>query len=135
MNDRDVAPARQQQPNDTRGEPAEDEAVTAEEQRQGRSLDDRLAEETPDRPTRSEDVPPGELVDEDRPDTEGELVSAMAEADPDELTAETDDVVETVEEEGPAAEELAVDVRDSAPGGTDDESDGYVREEGGRSAE
>jgi DNA-binding IclR family transcriptional regulator len=34
-----------------------------------------------------------------------------------------------IEEDTPAAEELAVTVRDEAPGATSDEADGYVEDE------
>jgi hypothetical protein len=115
--------------------PTDDEAVTAEEQREGRSLDARLAEETRDRDA-LEERPVGEIVEEDRPDSEPELVS--------ELATPSDDVTESdentagfaadtggdIEETSPSAEELAVSVRDEAPGGTDDESDDYVEGEG-----
>jgi hypothetical protein len=107
-----------------------DEPLTAEEQRLGRSLDSRLAEEIPDRPTASEPEPAGELVDEDRPDTEGELVSTMTQADADEIVgaAEGQDDMSQLDPDQPAPEEEAVSVRDAAPGGTEDESDGYVRD-------
>ena len=113
----------------------DDEAVTAEEQLRGRSLDARLAEET----RRGDDEgegQPAELVDRDTPDTEPELVSdlaadrAVAESDEDTagFGADTGSSPQ-VEEDTPAAEELAVSVRDEAPGGTSDESDGYVEDE------
>ena len=113
----------------------DDEAVTAEEQLRGRSLDARLAEET----RRGDDEgegQPAELVDRDTPDTEPELVSDLA---ADRAVAESDEDTAgfgadtgwspEIEEDTPAAEELAVTVRDEAPGATSDESDGYVEDE------
>lgn len=119
---------------------ADDEAVTAQEQRRGRALDERLDEEASDRDASStSDSLAGALVDEDRPDTESELVSELAPARdredvPDETTetAVEDAGWDAALDEEPAAEELAVDVRDEAPGGTEDATDGYVdRERGG----
>ena len=115
----------------------DDEAVTAEEQLRGRSLDARLAEETRRGDDESEGQP-AELVDRDTPDTEPELVSdlatpadrAVAESAEDTagFGADTGSSAE-IEEDTPAAEELAVTVRDEAPGATSDETDGYVEEE------
>ena len=113
----------------------DDEAVTAEEQLRGRSLDARLAEETRRGDDESEGQP-AELVDRDTPDTEPELVSDLA---ADRAVAESDEDTAgfgadtgwspEIEEDTPAAEELAVTVRDEAPGATSDESDGYVEDE------
>ena len=115
----------------------DDEAVTAEEQVRGRSLDARLAEET----RRGDDESEGqlaELVDRDTPDAEPELVSDLA-TPADRAVAESDEDTAgfgadtgwsaEIEEDTPAAEELAVTVRDEAPGATSDETDGYVEEE------
>jgi hypothetical protein len=112
--------------------PTDDEAVTAEEQLRGRSLDARLSEEARNRDARDERIV-GELVDEEEaPDSEPELVSELA--TPSEDVAESDentagfaaDTGWEIEEQTPPAEELAVTVRDEAPGATDDESDDYV---------
>jgi hypothetical protein len=113
----------------------DDEAVTAEDQLRGRSLDARLAEETRRGDDESEGQP-AELVDRDTPDTEPELVSDLA---ADRAVAESDEDTAgfgadtgwspEIEEDTPAAEELAVTVRDEAPGATSDESDGYVEDE------
>ena len=115
----------------------DDEAVTAEEQLLGRSLDARLAEETRRGDNESESQP-AELVDRDTPDTEPELVSDLA-APADRAVAGSDEDTAgfgadtgwspEIEEDTPAAEELAVTVRDEPPGGTSDESDGYVEDE------
>lgn len=116
--------------------PTDDEAVTAEEQREGRPLDARLAEETRERDRAREEDTVGEIVEEDRPDTEPQLVSELAStseevAESDEHTAGFGpDTGWDIEDDTPPAEELAVTVRDEAPGGTDDESDGYVEGEG-----
>lgn len=86
--------------------------TTAEEQREGESLDQRLEEEEPDN---SVDEPerPGLLVEEGRglTDAEKDEVAEMADA-----------------QEGLTAEEEAVRVDDDAPGGTD-EPDSYVQED------
>jgi hypothetical protein len=115
----------------------DDEAVTAEEQVRGRSLDARLAEETRRGDDESEGQP-AELVDRDTPDTEPELVSDLA-TPADRAVAESDEDTAgfgadtgwsaEIEEDTPAAEELAVTVRDEAPGATSDEADGYVEDE------
>lgn len=91
-----------------------DEETTAREQRRGRSLDDRLADERPEREAAPAAGGAGSLIDRDRPDAEPELVG--------ELSEEPDDAQSPAEEE-------AMSVRREAPGGTDDESDGYVPEE------
>jgi hypothetical protein len=116
-----------------------DEAVTPDEQRRGRSLDERLDEETRDDETAGPERAVGDLVEEDRPDTEAELVSALTPHSDraDDAGEITDESVEDagwdqgVEEDAPSAEELAVTVRDEAPGGTDDESDDYVADDEG----
>jgi hypothetical protein len=117
----------------------DDEAVTAEEQLRGRSLDARLAEEA--RRGEADEAQPAELVDRDAPDNEPELVSdmtmpsdgAVAESDEDTAGFEADTGWGSeIEEEAPAAEEVAVTVRDEAPGGTFDESDDYVDDEDAR---
>jgi hypothetical protein len=89
--------------------------VTAAGQREGSTFDERLALEQPDVPlTGADDVEGLDVVDEDRPDDEPELVGSLATAD-----------------EGASAEERAMHVRDDAPGGTDDDDDGYVADDGG----
>lgn len=115
----------------------DDEAVTAEEQVRGRSLDARLAEETRRGDDESEGQP-AELVDRDTSDAEPELVSDLA-TPADRAVAESDEDTAgfgadtgwsaEIEEDTPAAEELAVTVRDEAPGATSDEADGYVEDE------
>jgi hypothetical protein len=90
-----------------------DEETTAREQRRGRTLDERLADERPEGDAAPGPGGAGSLVDRDRPDVEPELVG--------ELSERPDDAE-------PAAEEAAMSVRREAPGGTDDESDGYVTE-------
>lgn len=92
---------------------AADHDVTATALREGGTLDERLALEEPERAT-----PPGpegiDIVDEDRPDDEPDLVGTAA--DP---------------SAGASAEEAAMRVVDDAPGATDDEDDDYVAEDGG----
>jgi len=86
---------------------AESFGTTAEEERRGESLDQRLSEEQPDRPTA--DV--GLVLEEvDEPDREPELIA------------------EAVTEREPylAPEDAAMTVRDSAPGGVTTEGDPYV---------
>lgn len=94
---------------------AEEETVTAAGQRAGESLDERLAEE---RGSRSD--PQGgdgnrELLEQDEPDHQPEMVGELS---PD---AQSDT----------PAEERAVRIRSDAPGATDDADDGYVAEDGG----
>jgi hypothetical protein len=88
--------------------------MTAAGQREGSTLDERLALEEPDRVAARDDVTGLDVVDEDRPDDEPDLVGSLATAD-----------------EGAPAEERAMHVRDDAPGGTDDDDDGYVADDGG----
>jgi hypothetical protein len=79
---------------------AESVGTTAEEGLQGESLDQRLAEERPDRPTTDEAV---SVVDEGLSDEEDELVGdAVSQRD-----------------EFASPEEAALSVRDTAPGATD----------------
>jgi hypothetical protein len=86
--------------------------LTATEQREGRTLDERLALEQPDAPSpapeRGIDV-----VDHDRPDDEPEMVGSVA-----------------APADGAPAEELAMHVTDDAPGATDGADDGYVAPDG-----
>jgi hypothetical protein len=86
-----------------------DDHTTASEQREGDSLDERVAREVPDRggrrPTESTTI-----AEEDAPDDEAELVGEGAEV------------------EGTAPEEAAMHVRDRAPGVTDHPDD-YVEPE------
>jgi hypothetical protein len=79
---------------------AESVGTTAEEGLEGESLDQRLAEEVPDRPSTDEAV---SVVDEGLSDEEDELVG---------------DAV-TQRDEFASPEEAALSVRDSAPGATD----------------
>jgi hypothetical protein len=81
---------------------AESVGTTAEEELEGESLDQRLAEERPDRPGIDEAL---SVVDEGLTDDEGELVG---------------DAV-TERDEFASPEEAALSVRDSAPGATDHE--------------
>ena len=74
--------------------------TTAEEQEEGESLEQRLAEERPSRPALDSTLA---LEDEDGPDEEAELVG--------EGTFEHDPFV--------SPEEAAITVRDEAPGATD----------------
>jgi len=90
-----------------------DRDLTASAQREGSSLDERLALEVPDRPERPVDRGL-DIVDEDRPDDEAELVGSATEVG-----------------DAAPAEELAMRVADEAPGATDDDDDGYVAEDGG----
>jgi hypothetical protein len=83
--------------------------TTASEQREGDSLDERVAREVPDRGGRRPPEPTT-IAEEDAPDDEAELVG------------------EGVEVEGTAPEESAVHVRDRAPGVTDHPDD-YVEPE------
>jgi hypothetical protein len=86
--------------------------TTAEEHREGESLDKRLEEEEPDLEVEEREGA-GLLVEEGRglTDTEKDEVAEAADA-----------------AEGLTAEEDAVRVEDEAPGGTD-EPDSYVQEE------
>jgi hypothetical protein len=84
--------------------------TTAEVQREDVNVEEWIEREEPD-----EGAPPKErgleIVDGDAPDEEPELVGDAVDVD-----------------DAPAAEELAMHVRDRAPGATDDDSDGYVEE-------
>jgi hypothetical protein len=86
--------------------------TTAEEQREGETLDERLEEEEPDH-SAEEREQAGLLLEEGRGliDAEKDEVAEMADA-----------------QEGLTAEEEAVRVDDDAPGGTD-EPDSYVQED------
>ncbi len=79
---------------------AESVGTTAQEALEGESLDQRLAEEVPDRPSTDEAV---SVVDDGLSDEEDELVG---------------DAV-TQRDEFASPEEAALSVRDSAPGATD----------------
>jgi hypothetical protein len=93
---------------------ADRDDVTASAQREGSTLDERLALEEPDGPPREAAERGLDVIDEDRPDHEAELVGSGADAF-----------------EGAPAEELAMHVTDEAPGATDDDDDGYVAQDGG----
>jgi hypothetical protein len=99
---------------------ADDDAVTPAGQRGGAGLERRLASEEPDRPRTPEEAPEGsegEILDEDRPDEEPDLVGTLAGTEDDPIPGEEDTL---------PAEEQAVEVSETAPGATDDVSDGYV---------
>lgn len=81
--------------------------TTAAEQERGESLDQRLAEERPDRPITDVELA---ITDVDAPDDEPELVA--------EATLERDTFV--------APEEAAMTVRDRAPGAVDHAGDEYT---------
>ena len=116
----DVDPNAEVEPDDDAGEGleamieqadhafgAESFGTTAEEERRGESLDQRLAEERPER-RRSDTELAIETTDE--PDDEAQLVADA-----------------TIEREAYVApEESAMTVRDTAPGGVDHEGDEYV---------
>jgi hypothetical protein len=92
---------------------AEDTGVTAEEQREGASLDERIAEEEPDEePGRRHEagrlVEDGGLIDEEK-----DLVADAAE----------DEV------EGRSAEETAVRIEEEAPDGLTDGPDSYLEDQ------
>jgi hypothetical protein len=83
---------------------AESFGVTAEEQVRGESLNQRLAEEHPDRPASDLDIA---IEDFDAPDHEPQMVG--------EAVIDRDPLV--------APEEAALSIRDRAPGGVDHEDD------------
>ena len=86
--------------------------LTAAEQREGSTLDERLAIEQPDAPSSA--IERGlDFVDHDHPDDEPELVGSA-----------------TAPGDGAPAEELAMHVTDDPPGATDDADDGYVGTDG-----
>ena len=85
---------------------AESFGVTAEEQLRGESMDQRLAEERPDRQPRDVEIA---IEDVDAPDTESQMVG--------EAIIDRDPLV--------APEEAAMSIRDRAPGAVDHEDD-YV---------
>jgi len=82
--------------------------TTADEQRAGETLDERLSEERPEGRTWDEEL---EIEDLDEPDDEPELIGrATVSRDP-----------------FGAPEEAAMSVRDDAPGGVDNPEDEYVK--------
>jgi hypothetical protein len=83
-----------------------EDATTSSGQRDGETIEERVARERPGRPEASGS---GRLSEEDRPDDEPELVGELAD-----------------EDEDLSAEEAAVRIRRSAPGATSDASDDYV---------
>ena len=87
---------------------AESFGTTADEQERGEPIDSRLAEERPSRPILDDE--PG-IIDEDVPDDESEMVA------------------EAVEERDPfvAPEEVAMSVREEAPGAVDHPDD-YIED-------
>jgi hypothetical protein len=86
---------------------SESYGTTASEERAGERLDDRLAEERPDRPPVEVELA---IEDVDAPDDEPEMIG--------EASLERDPFV--------APEEAAMTVRDVAPGGVDHPGDEYV---------
>jgi len=84
--------------------------TTADEQERGEPLDSRLAEERTDRPIRDAELG---IIDEDVPDDESEMVG--------EAVGERDPFV--------APEEVAMSVRDEAPGAVDHPDDYTERDE------
>ncbi len=92
---------------------ASDFGTTAEEQREGEPLDDRLREEEPD-------VEPGERAQA------GRLVerdSGLTDHEKDEVAEEAPD-----DDQGLTAEEAAVRIEEDAPGAVSDSGDRYVDE-------
>jgi hypothetical protein len=87
---------------------AESFGTTADEQERGEPIDSRLAEERPSRPILDDELG---IIDEDVPDDESEMVA------------------EAVEERDPfvAPEEVAMSVREEAPGAVDHPDD-YIEE-------
>lgn len=86
---------------------AESFGTTAEEERRGETLDQRLAEERPDRRRNDTELA---IEDTDQPDDEAQLVADA-----------------TIEREAYVApEESAMTVSDTAPGGVDHDGDEYV---------
>ena len=83
--------------------------TTANEQDRGEPIDSRLAEEQRSRPLRDEELG---ILDEDVPDDESEMVG--------ETVAERDPFV--------APEEVAMSVREEAPGGVDHPDD-YIEDD------
>ncbi|MGZ5213833.1 MAG: hypothetical protein ACXWEJ_09150, partial [Actinomycetota bacterium] len=94
---------------------AESFGITAEEQVQGESLDQRLAEERPDGPTRDVEIA---IEDVDAPDHEPQMVG--------EAVVDRDPLV--------APEEAALTIRDRAPGGVDHEDDYVDLDESGETS-
>jgi hypothetical protein len=90
---------------------AESFGTTAEEQLQGESLDERLAEERPDRPLSDIETA---IEDADAPDDEAQMVG--------DAVVEIDLLV--------APEDSAVTIRDRAPGAVDHEDDYVEPDEG-----
>lgn len=86
---------------------AESFGTTASEELRGESLDQRLADERPDRPTNDTELA---IEDTGEPDDEAQLVA--------DATTERDAYV--------APEEAATTVRGTAPGGVEHEGDEYV---------
>jgi hypothetical protein len=87
---------------------AESFGTTADEQERGEPIDSRLAEERPSRPILDDELG---IIDEDVPDDESEMVG------------------EAVEERDPfvAPEEVAMSVREDAPGAVDHPDD-YIED-------
>jgi hypothetical protein len=83
--------------------------TTADEQDRGEPIDSRLAEERASRPPREDELG---IIDEDVPDDESEMVG--------EAVAERDPFV--------APEEVAMSLREEAPGGVDHPDD-YVEDD------
>ena len=89
---------------------AESFVTTADEQERGAPIDSRLAEERPSRPILDDELG---IIDEDVPDDESEMVA--------EAVGERDPFV--------APEEVAMTVRDEAPGAVDHPDDHAEQDE------
>ena len=89
---------------------AESFGTTADEQERGEPIDSRLAEERPSRPILDDELG---IIDEDVPDDESEMVA--------EAVGERDPFV--------APEEVAMTVRDEAPGAVDHPDDHAEQDE------
>lgn len=89
-----------------------EDATTASGALEGETIDERLARERPE-DARGQAEPVGRLAEEDRPDTEPELIGELSDDEDDDLTSE----------------EAAMRVGEDAPGATADASDGYVDRE------
>lgn len=89
-----------------------EDATTASGALEGETIDERLARERPE-DVRGRAEPIGRLAEDDRPDTEAELIGELSEGEDEDLSSE----------------EAAMRVAEDAPGATSDASDGYVERE------
>jgi hypothetical protein len=113
---REAVPPDAQMPPGERPRGSDAWGTTASEQRTGRSLDDRLAAEVPDRPAR-DDGGSVRLADDGGPDDTPELIAN------DDIANDDEDDLDDA-----SAEEAAVHERRDAPGATT-APDSYVSEE------